>query len=159
MFSDTATHLIQEILGGERTLGQRVSNEQDLIKIVQSGLPQTALEALSERFDLSADLVVATLRLQTPTSIHHMKQIQPNARNVSDEQVRLSVDESDRLLRLAMVTAIAVDILGDQREVSAWLQVPNRALGGVTPLSRMDTHVGARQVECVLGRIEHGVFS
>lgn len=159
MFSDTATHLIQEILGGERTLGQCVSNEQDLIKIVRSGLPQAALEALSQRFDLSTDLVVATLELQTPTSIHHMKQLQPNARNAATAQVRLSVDESDRLLRLAMVAAIAVDILGGQREVSAWLQAPNRALGGVTPLSRMDTDVGVRQVECVLGRIEHGVFS
>lgn len=140
-------------------MGQRVSNEQDLIKIVRSGLPQAALEAVSERFDLSTDLVVATLKLQPPTSIHHMKQIQLNARRTSDEQLRLSVDESDRLLRLAMVAAIAVDILGGQREVSAWLKAPNRALGGVTPLSRMDTHVGARQVECVLGHIEHGVFS
>ena len=159
MFSGSATHLIQEILGGERTLGQRVSNEQDLIKIVRSGLPQAALEALSQRFDLSTDLVVATLKLQTPTSIHRMKQLQPNARNAATAQVRLSVDESDRLLRLAMVASIAVDILGGQREVSACLQAPNRALGGVTPLSRMDTHVGARQVESVLGRIEHGVFS
>lgn len=159
MFSGSATHLIQEILGGERTLGQRVSNEQDLIKIVRSGLPQAALEAVSERFDLSTDLVVATLKLQTPTSIHHMKQLQPNARNAVAEQVHLSVDESERLLRLAMVASIAVDILGGQREVSAWLQAPNRALGGITPLSQMDTDVGACQVECVLDRIEHGVFS
>ena len=159
MLSNTATYLIQEILGGERTLGQCVSNEQDLIKIVRSGLPQAALEALSQRFDLSTDLVVATLKLQTPTSIHHVKQLQPNARNAATAQVRLSVDESERLLRLAMVAAIAVDIFGDQREVSAWLQAPNRALGGVTPLSQMDTDVGVRQVECALGRIEHGVFS
>ena len=140
-------------------MGQRVSNEQDLIKIVRSGLPQAVLESVSERFDLSTDLVVASLKLQIPTSIHHRKQIQPNARNAVAEHVRLSVDESDRLLRLARVAAIATDILGGQREVSAWLQAPNRALGGVTPLSQMDTDVGVRQVECVLGRIEHGVFS
>lgn len=159
MVNNAETLLIQEILGGERILGQKVSNEQDLIKIVRFGLPQAALEALSEEFELSTDLVVATLSLQTPDSIHHMKQIQANASSAADEQVRLSVDESDRLLRLARVAATAVDVLGDRREVSAWSQTPNRALGDVTPLSQMDTDVGARQVERILGRIEHGVFS
>ena len=36
---------------------------------------------------------------------------------------------------------------------------PKRALGNITPLRCCDTDVGAREVEALLGRIEHGVFS
>ncbi|MGH9845548.1 MAG: antitoxin Xre/MbcA/ParS toxin-binding domain-containing protein [Blastocatellia bacterium] len=46
-----------------------------------------------------------------------------------------------------------------RRKASLWLQEPNRALGLQTPLSLLDTDEGARRVEDVLIRIEHGVFS
>ena len=36
---------------------------------------------------------------------------------------------------------------------------PKRALGGLTPLRCCDTEIGAREVESLLGRIEHGFFS
>ncbi len=40
-----------------------------------------------------------------------------------------------------------------------WLQSPNASLGGVTPLSLLDTDLGADSVLDTLGRIEHGVFA
>lgn len=40
-----------------------------------------------------------------------------------------------------------------------WLQSANAALGGVTPLSLLDTDIGADSVMDTLGRIEHGVFA
>ena len=41
----------------------------------------------------------------------------------------------------------------------AWLRRPNRALGRHVPLELLDNDLGARQVEDVLGRIQHGVIS
>jgi putative toxin-antitoxin system antitoxin component (TIGR02293 family) len=67
--------------------------------------------------------------------------------------------ESDRLYRLARVALMAIEVLGSHEKAKQWLERPNRALGGETPLSLLDTDIGARQVEAVLGRIEHGVFS
>ena len=40
-----------------------------------------------------------------------------------------------------------------------WLRRPNRALNGELPIDLLDTDVGARQIEDVLGRIAHGVVS
>jgi putative toxin-antitoxin system antitoxin component (TIGR02293 family) len=40
-----------------------------------------------------------------------------------------------------------------------WLKSPQKALGGKTPLEYSDTEPGAREVEDLLGRLEHGVFS
>lgn len=72
---------------------------------------------------------------------------------------RLRADESDRLLRLARVAAVAEDVLGAQDKAGRWLQKPNRALGGIAPLDLLDTDLGAEEVVTVLGRIEHGVYS
>jgi putative toxin-antitoxin system antitoxin component (TIGR02293 family) len=72
---------------------------------------------------------------------------------------RLRADESDRLLRLARVAAVAEEALGARENAGQWLQKPNRALGGVTPLELLDTDLGAEEVVAILGRIEHGVYS
>lgn len=40
-----------------------------------------------------------------------------------------------------------------------WLAMPNKALGGKKPLDLLDTELGAKQVEQILGRIESGVYS
>jgi putative toxin-antitoxin system antitoxin component (TIGR02293 family) len=63
------------------------------------------------------------------------------------------------LVRFARIATFASDVLGDDAKASRWLQRPNRALSGRQPLSLLDTDLGAREVEAILGRIEHGVFS
>jgi putative toxin-antitoxin system antitoxin component (TIGR02293 family) len=40
-----------------------------------------------------------------------------------------------------------------------WLNSPNHGLGGRTPLQMAQTEAGSREVENLIGRLEHGVFS
>ena len=40
-----------------------------------------------------------------------------------------------------------------------WLKTPNAALFRASPLSLLDTDIGAESVMDTLGRIEHGVFA
>jgi putative toxin-antitoxin system antitoxin component (TIGR02293 family) len=55
--------------------------------------------------------------------------------------------------------ALAKDTLGTAEKASLWLQTPNAVLGGHAPLTMLDTDVGTRSVETVLGRIAWGVYS
>jgi len=71
---------------------------------------------------------------------------------------RLDPHESERVVRLAEVAAWAGEIFGEEG-ARQWLEEPNRALGGATPMTMLDTDVGADAVRDVLGRIEYGVFS
>ena len=48
---------------------------------------------------------------------------------------------------------------GDSRAAERWLSSPKRALGGAVPSELAETEAGAREVEALIGRIEHGVFS
>jgi uncharacterized protein (DUF2384 family) len=36
---------------------------------------------------------------------------------------------------------------------------PQRALGGAVPVDIAKTEVGAREIENIIGRLEHGVFT
>lgn len=71
----------------------------------------------------------------------------------------LKPDESDRLYRLAKITAMAERVLEDPVKAKNWLQTKNRALGGVSPFSLLDTEPGVDMVEDVLNQIEFGVYS
>ena len=65
---------------------------------------------------------------------------------------------TDRLARIARIAGLATVALGSQNAAARWLKTPNRVLGAA-PLSLLDTDIGTEQVEEVLMRIEHGVYS
>jgi putative toxin-antitoxin system antitoxin component (TIGR02293 family) len=67
--------------------------------------------------------------------------------------------ESDRLYRVAYIAYVAAATLGGLEPSRTWLSRPNRGLGGVSPLSLLDTDIGCRQVEELLARLNHGIFS
>jgi putative toxin-antitoxin system antitoxin component (TIGR02293 family) len=138
---------IVSVLGGQETGGGAVRTSEDLKAWIREGLPFSSLETVMERFDLNRDEVSSALDLP-PRTLARRKQ-----------ERRLRPAESDRLFRLARLAAHAAEVLGSEEKASRWLHTANRALGGEAPLAMLDTDLGARQVEDVLGRIEHGVYS
>jgi putative toxin-antitoxin system antitoxin component (TIGR02293 family) len=142
----TATDTLVDLWGGNRVLGRKIRNELDLIPLLREGLPYTTLEHLMEQFGLSREDVRNVLLLPSRTMTRRK------------QQQRLSGDESDRLYRLSRIMAHALDVFGGRTRAADWMHRGNRALNGETPLSLLNTDIGARQVDDVLGRIEHGVF-
>ena len=141
------TSAVIDLLGGSRALGRRVSSEKELVVSLQEGLPYRALEAVKQRLRLS------------DRELAHATGIHPRTLMRRKSQKRLRSDESDRLSRLARVTARAIDLLGSEENAMAWLRHPNRALGGATPLQYLSTDLGAMRVEATLSHIEWGDLS
>jgi putative toxin-antitoxin system antitoxin component (TIGR02293 family) len=69
----------------------------------------------------------------------------------------LTPDQSDRLSRVLRIIDEAEETFGDRAKARAWLRRPNQLLDDETPLDRLDTDFGTRQVEAILGRIAHGL--
>ena len=69
----------------------------------------------------------------------------------------LTPDQSDRLIRVARVIAAAEKTFGSSEKAHRWLRRKTTALGGDAPLDLLDTSGGARQVERLLSRIDHGL--
>lgn len=72
---------------------------------------------------------------------------------------RFSPEESDRIARIARLFDHAKRILGSSEAARRWLEEPNLALGREVPLDVAATELGAQEVDALLTRLEHGVYS
>lgn len=138
---------VAKVLGGQKTLGKRVSSQQDLIAAVRRGLRISTLDAVIEELDASRSEVLPALGIARRTM---------ERRKLTG---RLLPEESERVYRLAKILALAESVLGTKEKARHWLNAPNRALGNVTPFSLLETEAGADEVANILGRIEFGVYS
>jgi len=74
----------------------------------------------------------------------------------SDAMVATAPDAA----RFSRVFARAIDLFeGDRDAAFDWMASPLPALAGTTPNDAVKTDEGARIVENLIGRIEHGVYS
>ena len=144
----TAAEYVVDVLGGARVFrGRAIPTSRQMRDRIKAGLPYSSLESVRERLHLTVTEAASVLQMPERTLAR---------RRLSR---RLAGDESDRLYRLARVAAQAVDVFGAEESAATWLSRPNRALNGEWPIRLLDTDVGTRQVEDVLGRIAHGVIS
>lgn len=118
-----------------------------LVQTIVAGLPMAELAVLREALDLPMERVAAKVGMSRAT--FHRRQ----------KTGVLSTDESDKAVRLARLFGHAVAVFGNERDARNWLQSRQRGLGGAVPLDYAETEVGAREVENLLGRIDHGVYA
>lgn len=120
----------------------------NILKAVEKGFPWKTFERFVRNMGLPPEQVADVLDIPRRTLAR---------RKVEG---RLKADESDRLLRLARVFGRAIDLFHGNREAAVlWLTDINIALGGVAPLDFARTHLGADEVENLVGRIQYGIFS
>jgi putative toxin-antitoxin system antitoxin component (TIGR02293 family) len=129
-------------------LGLRSYDTARLVKRLEDGLPYTAFERLCRSLDLAARDLAGLIQI-SPRTLARRK-----------GQGRLQPDESDRLVRVARIFGRAIDLFeSDATAARRWLGTRSTALGGVSPLEMVRSEVGAREVDALIGRLEHGVFS
>jgi putative toxin-antitoxin system antitoxin component (TIGR02293 family) len=134
-------------LGGQHALGRVLSTDHDLREAIREGFPTAVVQELMRASGLGLNELAESLDLSA-------RSLQRRRRTG-----HLARFESDRLYRLARIVALAHQSLGNRERALRWLKRSNRALGGVAPIAAVDTEIGARQVENVLGRIAYGGIS
>ncbi|MDH3695479.1 MAG: DUF2384 domain-containing protein [Gammaproteobacteria bacterium] len=118
------------------------------IRAIERGLPYRRLENLSSQLD------------ESDARIAHLVQIAPRTLARRKQEGILRPDESERVDRIERVYVLALELFeGDKTQALQWLKYPNRALANRSPLDFSRTEIGAREVEALIGRLEHGVFS
>lgn len=117
-----------------------------LVERIRQGLPMAEFRALAELLGLAEEPLGRLLGISPATLTRRKKARQ------------LGMPESERVVRFARLFGIAMEVLGGEEASREWLNTPNPGTGGESPLSYADTEFGAREVENVLGRLDHGVF-
>jgi putative toxin-antitoxin system antitoxin component (TIGR02293 family) len=138
-------HIVAERLGGQHVLKRVVESDFDLMEAIEVGLPIAAVESVIRDGTFSAS-EIHELVLPRRTFTHRKQKGQA-----------LTAEESDRLTRAVRLAGRAEEAIGNAEKAARWLRKPNRALLGKRPLDLLESDVGARMVEQVLGRIEYGL--
>ena len=126
-------------------VGEDVKSEMDLVVLVTTGLSARSVGTFRKALDLDTALVA------TETTLRRRLQ----------ENRPLSVDESERMIRIARITSLAENLFADQALAHEWLSTPAEFLPGcpsITPMALSATDPGARLVESLILRTEHGLF-
>jgi putative toxin-antitoxin system antitoxin component (TIGR02293 family) len=138
---------VVEELGGEPVLGRPLRSGADLQAAIREGFPQPVVQEVMHRAGITLKELASSLDI-SPRSLQRRRR-----------EGRLAGYESDRIYRLARIVALAKYYIGNEGAATRWLKRANRALSGATPLESIDTELGARTVEEVLGRIAYGGVS
>ena len=121
--------------------GERLAFVED----IRAGLPFEAVVEAAETLQVTikdlADFGVIPMR-----TLSHSK-----------KSGRFSQVQSDRVARFFRVWREAQETFGEADRARRWMERPTRPLGDQSPVSLLDTEEGARLVEALLGRIDHGL--
>ena len=138
---------ILEVLGGRKAVPREPGNVREWVETIKDGLPVASALAFKDALRLTNDELAALLGLSARTLLRW------------SPGKKLDLASGDRLVRSARLFTIASEVLEDNDAAVQWLRTPQKALGDAVPLDLAGTDVGARAVEALLGRMEHGVFT
>jgi putative toxin-antitoxin system antitoxin component (TIGR02293 family) len=129
------------------TILRNLGDNAIMATAVERGFPAEVALELGYRLGISQDKLSAIVQIPKRTLHRRIQEKEP-----------LKQDESERVWRLFRLYQRAVDVFENEVRAREWFASHPRALGGETPLEFAQTEPGAREVENLLGRIEHGVF-
>jgi putative toxin-antitoxin system antitoxin component (TIGR02293 family) len=113
------------------------------IERVRSGLGMAVLDAVFDTLDLEQSAVEDVLGISVRT-------LQRRRKQGND----LTPAESDRLWRLLHIWQRSRTAFASDDAARTWLKTSHGLLGGETPLERLDTEPGLREVEDLLTTVD-----
>ncbi|MGH9586040.1 MAG: antitoxin Xre/MbcA/ParS toxin-binding domain-containing protein [Acidobacteriaceae bacterium] len=127
-------------------LGLRApASKSDILRIVEDRLAPSVIKRLTtlglERAEID-EVVIPTRTLQHRRS----------------RREKLTLEESDRVLRVIRALSSAEAIYGSRERALEWMRKPHPRLQARTPLSLLKTDTGSRMVEELLIQIDEGMF-
>ena len=129
-------------------LGLDAFDAGTILRRVSNGLSYRSYEVFRKNLGFSSERLLNILDIPRRTLLRRK------------QEGRFSPAESDRLVRLSRLVAKAVLLFEGNRDAALeWLSTPRAALGGATPFALAASEVGGREVEALIDRLEHGVFS
>lgn len=141
------TVALEEVAGllGINPRTDRLTSPFEIILRVEEGLPIATLDRIS--------------RTVAPDNANFKYQIVSRATFARrrQRQEKLSVNEGDRVVRLAKIWAFAREVWGGDEAARAFFFRPHMLLEGRRPIDVvLATDLGARMVEDILGRLKYG---
>jgi putative toxin-antitoxin system antitoxin component (TIGR02293 family) len=127
-------------------IGATPQSDFELAEIVEKGIPTDSISYLR---DIGLTFSEVSAVVIAPRTLKHRK-----ARGE-----RLSHEETERVLRVARILALAEQVFANHDKALLWLRLPDDRLNTRTPLSMLTTEAGGHVVESMLWQIDDGIYS
>ena len=121
------------------------ASEQEILRIVEGRLATSVIKRLLALGLERAEIDAAVIPSRT---LQHRR----------SRRERLTLEESDRVLRLVRILSAAEAVYGNRERALGWLRRPHPRLDGRSPISLVKTDTGSRIVEELLTQIDEGMF-
>jgi len=119
--------------------------ERQMLEVVEQQLPTSSINRL---------LTLGLSRQEIDSLVIPLRTLQHRR----SKREKLTVGESDRVLRVARLLSQAEAIYGSRVRALHWLRQPTARLGNRAPLELVRTDTGSRIVEELLVQIDEGMF-
>ena len=131
-------------LGGYAVLGREVKSEADLALLIHHRMDLRVLTHFKKWVGFSEQEISQFI---IPERMQKRRRLKKEP---------LTIDESDRVVRLTRIQSMAEDVFGDADKANRWLREKLGILDGNPPLELAQTESGARVVEQILAKIDWG---
>ena len=140
-----------KFMGGKKVFAGGVASASDIHDQIIRGIPAAALiHMVASVHRLRPEQVGSAVGVSVRT-------LQRRRRDATERP--LSVEQGDRAWQFAELLVKASRVLGSQEEAERWFDTPAMALDQKRPLELLTSSVGARMVDQLLTRIDHGVYT
>jgi putative toxin-antitoxin system antitoxin component (TIGR02293 family) len=119
--------------------------DQQMLEMVERQLPTSAINRLVALGITRPEIDGLVIPLRT---LQHRR----------SRREKLTVEESDRVLRVARLLSQAESVYGSRARALVWLRRSHPRLRDRTPLETLKTDTGSRIVEELLVQIDEGMF-
>ena len=130
------------------TYSDFLSNKMLMILVIREGVPYSLFNLIQDLTPFTEDNWADFLDISTK-SLHRYKQSERSFKSI----------QSEKIIEMAEVTNVGLDVFGDMEKFKLWLETPNFSLGNLKPLELLKDSYGKELVIGELTRINYGILS
>jgi putative toxin-antitoxin system antitoxin component (TIGR02293 family) len=132
----------------EITYAEFLSDKMLIIAAIRTGIPYSFFDLVQDYTPFSEndwanflDISTKSLQRYKASDSHHFKPI-----------------HSEKIIEMAEVTKMGLEVFGNIEKLKLWLNTPNYALGNLKPIDLLKDSYGKDLVMSELVRINHGIL-
>jgi putative toxin-antitoxin system antitoxin component (TIGR02293 family) len=132
----------------ELTYSDFLSNKMLMILMIREGIPYSFFALIQHYTPFSDNDWAKFLEISTK-SLQRYKQFSRNFKPI----------QSEKIIEMAEVTNVGLDVFGNMEKFKLWLDTPNFALGNLKPIELLRDSYGKEMVISELTRINYGILA
>lgn len=130
------------------SFSQIFTNRLFVVQLIRAGVPYSLFDTIQSYTPFTESDWSDILDLSTK-SLQRYKQASKQFKPI----------QSEKIMEMAEVTNVGLDVFGNMDKFKLWLDTPNFALGKLKPIELLKDSYGKEMVIGELNRIEHGIFA